>query len=83
MAIAWEHTEPMKGSDGNHMKSWITMVFQKRQTSFGFVLQIGDVVERSKQHLLEDVFLMKCTSEKKDKTFHDEFHKGKSQRFNL
>ena len=38
------------------MKSWIATDFQERETSLGFVLQIGDVVERSKQHLLEDVF---------------------------
>lgn len=68
------------------MKSWITTDFQERETSFGSVLKIGDVVERSKQHLVEDVFLMK---------FHevDEFQRGKiseiptfskkaSQRFN-
>lgn len=52
------------------MKSWITTDFQERETSFGSVLKIGDVVERSKQHLVEDVFLMK---------FHevDEFQRGK------
>lgn len=52
------------------------MVFQKRETFFGFVLKIGDVVERSKQHLLEDVFLMKYTSEKKTRHFMTSSTKG-------